>query len=62
MLSLLSGQQAKKEPTISRLSQNKETIDGLALLRRHAEDGIFNQDEFTLCLHGGKLRVILVAM
>jgi hypothetical protein len=37
MWSLLSGQQAKKEPTSSRLSRNTKTINGLAVLGRHAE-------------------------
>jgi hypothetical protein len=40
MLGLLSSQQAKKEPTRSRLLQNKGMIDGLALLRRRAVDQI----------------------
>jgi hypothetical protein len=42
MLLLLSGQQAKKEPTMSRLLPNTEMIDGLALLRRRAVDQIFD--------------------
>jgi hypothetical protein len=37
MRHLLCGQQAKKEPTMSRLLQNKELIGGLAMLRRHAD-------------------------